>query len=83
MHAGNRSITFLLDGPLMDPRARRADLVARMAKDLVTFEAAHNEADAIRSLMARGYSPFDVLRLVPEARALAFQEIVAAEMSKS
>jgi len=73
----------LIEGPLTGPRARRELIVARMAKDLVTYDAFRVEADAIRALMAREYSPFDVLRFVDDARQVAVQEIVAKEMSKS
>jgi hypothetical protein len=72
----------LIDGPLVDTRSRRTILLERMAKDLIRYEAAHTEADAIRSLFGRGYAMADIVMLVDEARAIAFQEIVAAEMSK-
>jgi hypothetical protein len=75
--------SFLIDGPLMSTFDRRKAMIERMAKDLVKFDAAQNEADAIRSLMARGYSPFAVLRYVDDARQVAFQSIVAREMAKS
>lgn len=75
------TVLRLLDGPMTDPRARREHVVMRMAKDLVAYDAFRVEADAIRALMAREYSPFDVLRFVDDARQVAMQEIVAKEMS--
>lgn len=62
--------------------ACRQDMVRKMAKDLVRYDAAQNEHDAIRSLFGRGYSMADIVMLVDDARAVAFQEIVAAEMMK-
>lgn len=61
---------------------RRKAMVTRMAADLVKYQAAQNEADAIRSLFGRGYTMADIVMLVDDARTLAFQEIVAAEMAK-
>jgi hypothetical protein len=72
----------LIDGPLAPQSEGRDDLVRRMAADLVTYDAFRVEADAIRSLMAKGYSSFAVLRFVDDARQVAMQEIVAAEMVK-
>jgi hypothetical protein len=72
----------LIDGPLVDTRSRRTVLLERMAKDLIQYDAAQNEADAIRSLFGRGYAMADIVMLIDEARAIAFQEIVAVEMSK-
>lgn len=72
----------LIDGPLTDARSRRTALVQRMAKDLVRYDAAQNEADAIRSLFGRGYTMTDIVMLVDDARQVAMQEIVAAEMAK-
>lgn len=77
------STTFLLDGPLMLAVERRQALVQRMAKDLAAFMPIDNDRDAVRALMRRGYYHLDVALLAGEARTLAYQEIVAAEMSKS
>jgi hypothetical protein len=71
----------LIDGPLLDPAIRGKDVAIRMAKDLIAYDAFRVEADAIRSLMNRGYSPFDVLRYVDDARQVAMQDIVAREIS--
>jgi hypothetical protein len=76
-------VADLIEGSLLDARERRKDLVARMAADLIRYEAIGTEADAVRSLFGRGYSTFDIGLLAGEARMLAFQEIVAREMSKS
>jgi hypothetical protein len=74
----------LLDSPLMDAPTRRQLLVERMAADLVKYDAAQNEADAIRCLVfGCGYFSGDVMMLVDDARALAFQDIVAKEMTRS
>lgn len=62
--------------------AHRADLVARMAKDLVRFDSAGNEADAIRSLFGNGYGMGDIVMCVDDARQAAVQDIVAREMVK-
>lgn len=72
----------LVDGPLLDAPARRRMLIEHMARDLVRYDAAQNEQDAIRSLFGRGYTMMDIALLVGEARQVAFQEIVAAEMAK-
>lgn len=72
----------LIDGPLTDARSRRTALVQRMAADLIRYDAAHNEADAIRSLFGRGYSMADIVMLIDDARQVAAQEKVAAEMAK-
>jgi hypothetical protein len=71
----------LLDGPLLAGAERRQHLVQMMATDLVAYDALHNEQDAVRSLYGRGYRTPDIMSLLDEARALAFQDIVAKEMS--
>lgn len=63
-------------------RDQRQVMVERMAKDLIRYDSYQNEADSIRSLFGRGYSMTDIVMIVDDARALAFQEIVAVEMSK-
>lgn len=73
----------LLDAPLIDNQTRRADLVRRMAADLIKYDAVGNEQDAIRSLFGRGYGMGDIVMLVDDARQAAFQqtvEIVAREV---
>lgn len=71
-----------IGGPLMEAHVRRQAMVQRMAADLIRYDAAQNEQDAIRSLYGRGYAIADVMMLVDDARMLAFQEIVAKEMTK-
>ena len=75
---------FLRDGAVAHPSVTRRDVVERMARDLVKFDAFNNEADAIRSLMwSRRYSPYDVVVLVDDARQAAYQQtidIMATEM---
>lgn len=72
----------LIDGSPVLRRESRADVVKRMAADLVKFDAFRDEGDAIRSLMHRQYSPFDVLRYVDDARQVAVQDVVAREISQ-
>lgn len=75
------SSTFpLIDGPLSAPHESREDLVRRMAERLVTYDAYRNEGDAIRCLMMKGFSPFEVMRFVDDARQVATQSVVAKEM---
>lgn len=78
----NDPLAWLIDGALMDARERRKDLVGRMAKDLVKYDAVHDERDAIRSLFGRGFSMPDIIMLIDDARQVAMAEIVAKEMSK-
>jgi SpoVK/Ycf46/Vps4 family AAA+-type ATPase len=73
----------IVNTSLIDYRARRRDLVDRMAKDLIKYEGYVSEADAIRSLFGRGYTMADIVMLVDDAMMLAYQEIVGREMSKS
>lgn len=76
-------MTFPHNASLADLREARADLIQKMASDLIRFDALANEADSIRSLYGAGYRSMDVMMLVPEARMMAFQEVVAREMSES
>jgi len=69
----------LIDGPLVD--TRRAELVTRMANDLVAAGTAGDEREAIRSLFGK-YAIADIMVLIDDARQAAQQEIVAREMSK-
>ena len=73
----------LIDGPIVDITTRRADLVERMAVKLVRFDAYHNEQDAIRSLFGSGFRFGDIVMCVDDARQLAVQGKVAAEMAAS
>lgn len=77
-----RRKTFLLDGPLITTINRRRDTIERMAEDLVrSGESLTSDRDAVRVLLARGYSTIDVAILAGEARMVAFQHIVAREMT--
>ncbi|SDC09061.1 hypothetical protein SAMN05216337_1001229 [Bradyrhizobium brasilense] len=76
------SLFKFLDGPLMDQEKRRADVVRRMAKDLIDADAFRCESDAIRLLMHRGYPSFDVMALVGDAQLEAKQQLNAAEISR-
>lgn len=73
---------YLLDGPLMTTCDRKKAMIERMAKDLVRERAYANDRDAMRLLYHLGYGDLNVPLLVGPARALAIQEIVAAEMMK-
>jgi hypothetical protein len=73
---------FLIDGPLMTTIERREAVTRRMAKDLIRIGALASDRDAVRALLGNGYSTVDVAILAGEARMLAYQEIVGAEMSK-
>jgi len=72
---------FLLDGPLMTAIERRRTVTERMAKDLIEAGALSSDQEAIRFLHRAGYPMLDVALLAAEARMLAYQEIVAREMS--
>jgi hypothetical protein len=74
---------FLLDGPLMLAIERRKAVLERMARDLVANgEDLTCDRDAVRVLMACGYPNLDVALLAGEARMVAFQDVVAREMSR-
>lgn len=78
------SLFPLIDGPLvMTVQESREDLVRRMAERLVTYDAYRNEGDAIRCLMMKGFSPFEAIRFVDDARQVAMQSVVAKEMMDS
>lgn len=71
----------LIDGPLfVDPQNPRK--VQLMAADLIRLQAMHNRDDAVQALRGEGWLLVDIMHLVPEAIALASQDVVAAEMSK-
>lgn len=72
----------LIDTSLSQPRESREDLVRRMAKCLVTYDAFRNEGDAMRALMLKGFSPFEAIRFVDDARQVAMQEVVAVAVSE-
>lgn len=75
--------TYLIDGPLMTTIERRKRVLKRMALDLIqSGEDLTTDRDAVRVLMARGYPTLDVAILAGEARMLAYQEIVAREISQ-
>jgi hypothetical protein len=77
------SLFRFIDGPLMAQEQRRADVVRRMAKDLIEADAFRDERDAIRVLMHRGYPSYDVMALVGEAQAEAERQLIAVEISRS
>lgn len=71
---------YLIDGPMMTACERRKATIDRMARDLVAAGAFHNDDDAKRALRFAGYASLDVEILAAEARMVAMQAIVAAEM---
>lgn len=74
---------FLINGPIMNAIERRRPLMERMARTLIgSGEGLASDRDAVRVLLAKGYHYLDVAILAGEARMLAYQEIVAAEMCK-
>jgi hypothetical protein len=75
-------MSYLLDGPLMTTIERRSATIKRMANDLARYGALGCERDSVRALLSAGYSMIDVAILAGEARMVAFQEIVAEEMSR-
>lgn len=73
----NRPMT---SGPM--PFTSRQDLVVAMAADLVFYDAFRSETDAIRSLYGtRRYNMGYIMLCIDDARQLAFQTVVAREMS--
>lgn len=72
-----------LEGPIViKPSTYRQQLIESMARSLQEAGTANDERDAIRSLFGNGYAMADIVMLLDEARALAFQEVVAREMSR-
>ena len=76
--------SFLLDGPLMSTFERRKAMIDRMAKDLVADgHGLLTDRQAKAALSAQGYNRIDVEILAGEARMVAFQNVVAREMSET
>lgn len=72
-----------LKGPLViKPPTYRQQLTESMARVLQESGAASDERDSMRVLHYEGYAWPDIIICLPDARALAVQESVAAEMSK-
>jgi hypothetical protein len=83
MHTGNSPKLYLLEGPLCGLIEARRDLIERMAKTLSDNpEGLSSDRDAIRVLVANGYGFANAAILAGEARMVAYQEIVAREMSQ-
>lgn len=73
----------LVDGPLMPDADRRNQTIEAMALDLVqSGQDITCNRDAVSILLAKGWDKFIVAALAPHSRTLAYQDIVAAEMSK-
>jgi hypothetical protein len=77
------TIQPLVDSPLcLDAvRAQRIAKVAEMASRLVETGAFVDHGDSIMTLVAFGYSPFEVHALLADARQTAAEHVVAMEMS--
>ncbi|KRR25951.1 hypothetical protein [Bradyrhizobium retamae] len=72
-----------LEGPIVvKPPTYRQELIESMARGLQEAGTAGDERGAIRWLFNNRYAMADIVMLLDDARALAFQEIVAREMSK-
>jgi hypothetical protein len=74
----------LVDGPISLDAARqeRIQKVAEMAAVLVLHGAYVDYSDSIMTLLASGYSTFEVHALVTDARQVATEHVVAMEMSQ-
>lgn len=72
---------YLADGPLLTASERKRMVTEAMAAELLETSIVPERDDAVRMLRTAGYSTFDVHLMVDDARAVAFQEIVAREMS--
>lgn len=57
-------------------------MIEAMAKDLLHYDALNSDLDGMMCLTGRGYSAFEAGLLLKEARAVAFQTIVAREMGE-
>ena len=73
-------MTYLISGPLMTIPERRQALIEKMAAEFSGSKLPDRQS-AIRELCSKGYSIVAVHCLVDDVRALAFQEVVAREMS--
>lgn len=78
----SRGFTWLSGPVITRPPTYREQLIESMANSLREAGTAACEQDAIRSLFGNGYSMFDIANLLPDARALVFQDLVGEEMSK-
>ena len=85
-HARANTVPFrLIEGGLVN--VTRSEMVRQMVADLIRFDAAGNEADAIRSLYGTNrYSMTDIVMNIDNVRQAAFQrtvDVVAREMVES
>lgn len=73
----------LIDGLLVYVQeAERQATMERMAKVLLDHDAIHDKRDSVSILLCHGFHSLKVAYCLDEVRALAFQDIVAAEMVK-
>ena len=76
-------LTLIVDSPLVDTQSLRNAMIERMANDLVRHhQAASRESDAMRTLKECGHAMADIVMCIDDVRNLAFQEIVAKEVSE-
>ena len=74
---------YLMEGPLLCLADRRQAMVARMAETLKAAGCDLGcEDDVVHVLRTQGYSAIDVAILAGDARAVAFQDVVAREMAQ-
>jgi hypothetical protein len=74
---------FLLEGPLIAPRKEDSSvMIFSMAADLIEADAFRDHRISFHTLVLRGYNSFYVSSLIDDARQVAMQSVVAAEMSK-
>lgn len=72
----------LIDGPLSsDPKAQRADLVARMARILIREGSYVDERSAMRSLRPH-FELGDICIVIDHVRQVAMQYSVAMDMGE-
>lgn len=73
-------MTYLTSGPIMTTPERRQALICSMA-DYLIGSTIPDRLDSIRILCNAGFSIMEVHVLIDYVRAVAFQRIVAREMS--
>jgi len=75
-------MTYLTSGPIMLTPDRRQALIESMA-DYLIGSTIPDRLDSIRILCNVGFKIAEVHVLIDDVRAVAFQRIVAREMSES
>lgn len=73
----------LLDGPLIPYSAGRIDAIRRMADCLTAADVDLGDKQAcVSRLLRSGFHSLKVAFCLDDARTLAFQDVVAAEMAR-